>query len=76
MNISETVTELQHIGIPTNDIEKKMCIRDRFNAVVASNAAAIHLYEKLGFIRLGRVPGGFLNAAGEYEDIWLFYHIL
>ena len=48
----------------------------QFNAVVASNAAAIRLYEKLGFVRLGNIPGGFCNAAGEYEDIWLFYHTL
>ena len=48
----------------------------QFNAVVASNTAAIRLYEKLGFVRLGNIPGGFCNAAGEYEDIWLFYHTL
>ena len=48
----------------------------QFNAVVASNTTAIRLYEKLGFVRLGNIPGGFCNAAGEYEDIWLFYHTL
>ena len=32
--------------------------------------------EKLGFVRLGNIPGGFCNVAGEYEDIWLFYHTL
>ena len=48
----------------------------QFNAVVASNTAAIRLYEKLGFVRLGNIPGGFCNVAGEYEDIWLFYHML
>ncbi|MFA9381876.1 MAG: N-acetyltransferase family protein [Acetanaerobacterium sp.] len=45
----------------------------QFNAVVATNTAAIHLYEKLGFQRLGRVPNGFLLADGEYADIILFY---
>ena len=46
----------------------------QFNAVVASNAGAIALYESLGFARVGTVPGGFLNPDGAYEDIHLFYH--
>ncbi|WP_343208924.1 GNAT family N-acetyltransferase [Anaerolentibacter hominis] len=48
----------------------------QFNAVVKSNAGAIHLYKKLGFIELGTVPGGFLLKDGTYEDIILFYHTL
>ena len=40
-----------------------------FNAVVASNTPALELYKKLGFVQLGRIPGGFLNIDGEYEDI-------
>lgn len=48
----------------------------QFNAVVADNAAAIHLYHKLGFTQLGTVPGGFLNAEGCYDDIVLFYKTL
>lgn len=44
----------------------------QFNAVVASNIAAIHLYEKLGFHLLGRIPGGFAGNDG-YQDILLFY---
>ena len=48
----------------------------QFNAVVKSNTGAIHLYEKLGFVRLGEVPGGFMCKDGSYEDIVLFYHIL
>jgi L-amino acid N-acyltransferase YncA len=45
----------------------------QFNAVVSTNKAAIHLYEKIGFHRLGVVPGGFLLGDGSYTDIILYY---
>lgn len=48
----------------------------QFNAVVKSNHAALHLYEKLGFQQLGTIPGGFLNKEGIYEDIIPHYHLL
>ena len=48
----------------------------QFNAVVKSTLGAIHLYEKLGVVRIGEVPGGFLMKDGHYEDIVLFYHTL
>lgn len=48
----------------------------QFNAVVKSNIAAHKLYEKLGFVKLGTVPGGFLKKDGNYEDIVLYYHTL
>lgn len=48
----------------------------QFNAVVASNRYALKLYEKLDFVRLGTVPGGFLMKDGRYEDIILYYHVL
>ena len=41
----------------------------QFNAVVASNNAALHLYKKLGFTQLGVIPKGFLLKDGTYEDI-------
>lgn len=41
----------------------------QFNAVVATNTAALNLYEKMGFRRLGVIKGGFRLPNGEYEDI-------
>ena len=48
----------------------------QFNAVVASNTHARHLYERLGFQLLGVIPGGFLMKDGCYEDICPYYHLL
>lgn len=48
----------------------------QFNAVVKTNYGAIHLYEKLDFIRLGVIPNGFLMKDGTYEDIIPFYKVL
>lgn len=46
----------------------------QFNAVVASNTGALRLYDKLGFTRIGTIPGGFRNGDGVAEDIHIFYH--
>ena len=48
----------------------------QFNAVVATNAAALHLYQTLGFTRLGTIPGGFRMDDGHYEDIIVHYKTL
>lgn len=48
----------------------------QFNAVVSTNKVAIHLYEKIGFQRLGMIPEGFLLGDGTYADIILYYYIL
>lgn len=45
----------------------------QFNAVVASNIHARHLYERIGFKQLGVIPGGFRLNSGEYEDICPYY---
>ena len=47
-----------------------------FNAIVDGNLPAICLYEKLGFHRVGRVPGGFLLKTGVYQDTFIYYHTL
>lgn len=48
----------------------------QFNAVVSTNKTAIHLYEKIGFTRLGVIPNGFLLESGNYADIILYYILL
>jgi len=48
----------------------------QFNAVVAGNIHARHLYERLGFQPLGTIPGGFRRKDGHYEDICPYYHTL
>ena len=48
----------------------------QFNAVVASNTHARHLYERLGFTQLGVIPGGFRMPNDTYEDIVPYYHEL
>lgn len=48
----------------------------QFNAVVASNIHAQHLYERIGFKKLGAIPGGFRMPDGHYEDIFPYYYEL
>lgn len=45
----------------------------QFNAVVADNIHARHLYERLGFVQLGTIPGGFRLKNGQYQDICPYY---
>ena len=35
--------------------------------------AAIHLYEDLGFTRVGTIPGGFCSILGNFEDMHIYY---
>lgn len=48
----------------------------QFNAVVENNTHARHLYERLGFIRLGTIPNGFRMKDGHFENICPYYHEL
>lgn len=71
----------QHIGelLVKNCLSKAAELGFRvlqFNAVVESNVHARHLYERLGFIQLGTIPGGFRMKDGHYENICPYYHEL
>ncbi len=48
----------------------------QFNAVVATNIHARHLYERLGFTQLGTIPKGFRMKDGYFEDICPYYRVL
>lgn len=56
-----------------NQAAKKGFLGLQFNAVVASNATAIHLYEDMGFVRIGTIPRGFVNSLGGYEDMHIYF---
>lgn len=45
----------------------------QFNAVVASNLPALHIYHELGFQTIGMIPGGFLLKNGTYSDMYILY---
>lgn len=45
----------------------------QFNAVVATNLHARHLYERIGFKQLGTIPNGFRLKNGKYESICPYY---
>ena len=48
----------------------------QFNAVVECNVRARRLYERLGFVQLGVIPGGFRMKDGHFENICPYYHVL
>ena len=45
----------------------------QYNAVVETNHAARHLYEKLGFKQLGVIPKGFKTKNNKFENICPYY---
>lgn len=47
-----------------------------FNVVVKGNDRAVRLYEKLGFVKVGEIPGGFRRKDGTYADTMIFYHAI
>ena len=71
----------QHIGdkLVRDSLEVAKSLGYRimqFNAVVASNIHAQHLYERIGFEKVGCVEGGFRNLNGEFEDMFVYVYNL
>jgi L-amino acid N-acyltransferase YncA len=48
----------------------------QFNFVVSSNLPAIHLWEKFGFVTIGRLPDAFLHPGLGYVDALVMYRAL
>ncbi|NIY77164.1 GNAT family N-acetyltransferase [Thalassospira sp. HF15] len=48
----------------------------QFNFVIASNAAAVHLWPKLGFEVVGRLPGAFMHPTLGETDALVMYRKL
>jgi GNAT superfamily N-acetyltransferase len=48
----------------------------QFNAVVSTNTAAVALWQRLGFVRIGTVPQAFRLPNGEYVDTYIMYRSL
>jgi RimJ/RimL family protein N-acetyltransferase len=48
----------------------------QFNIVVSSNLPAVHLWEKLGFATVGRLPNAFLHPRLGYVDALVMYRTL
>ena len=47
-----------------------------YNQTRVLNSHALHLYERLGFTQLGKIPQGFRMKDGHYEDIIPHYILL
>ena len=45
----------------------------QFNSVVSENKASIHLWESLGFVRVGMIPNGYKNKMCKYYDLYIYY---
>lgn len=48
----------------------------QFNFVIASNEAAVHLWSKLGFETVGRLPGAFMHPTLGETDALVMYRKL
>ncbi|GAB0112825.1 N-acetyltransferase family protein [Acidisoma sp. C75] len=48
----------------------------QFNFVVSSNAAAVHLWQSLGFETLGRLPGAFAHPVEGFVDALIMFRRL
>lgn len=46
------------------------------NIVAIPGMILLRFYERLGFVQLGTIPGGFKMKDGHYENICPYYHTL
>ena len=59
------------------DWARDQCFRAmQFNFVVATNADAVHSWQKAGFDIVGRLPGAFLHPRLGYVDALVMFHDL
>ena len=64
----------RHLVSHCLDAAKKEGFRGlQFNAVVASNLPALHIYQELGFQTVGTIPGGYRLKDGTYSDMFILY---
>jgi L-amino acid N-acyltransferase YncA len=48
----------------------------QFNLVVKTNEASVHVWHKLGFDIVGKLPGAFRHATEGYVDAYVMYKVL
>jgi L-amino acid N-acyltransferase YncA len=48
----------------------------QFNLVVKTNEASVHVWQKLGFDTVGKLPGAFRHATEGYVDAYVMYKVL
>ncbi|TIX51028.1 GNAT family N-acetyltransferase [Alteraurantiacibacter aquimixticola] len=48
----------------------------QFNLVIATNAAALHLWRSVGMEEIGRLPQAFRLPSGDYVDALVMYRLL
>jgi ribosomal protein S18 acetylase RimI-like enzyme len=58
----------------SQDEAKRLGFRSmQFNFVIASNEAAVHLWKKLGFETVGRLPEAFRHPTLGYVDAFVMF---
>lgn len=48
----------------------------QFNSVVSTNIASVHLWESLGFTRVGRINNAFVKSKDDIVAIYIYYKLL
>lgn len=48
----------------------------QFNFVVSTNSTAVHVWKKMGFVEIGRIPGGFAHPTLGFVDVLILHRVL